>query len=185
MAEEESDYDDESEYTDSEDEVMNDDEIEKEDENANDADVTDDDQGVEGTKVDPRIKRMKLAKCLPYEVETLEDMDQKLDYIITKLTVSIEARDWEFGFRTWLSRLTKYVQWVSLSRVLTSPIVLCSWMSLSYPMKKEVRLKLILTLYDVAVIPGFAPGAAAQTTETVRSLLRYACPLFHHQEINH
>lgn len=39
-------------------------------------------------------------------------------------------------------------------------------------MKKEVRLKLILTLYDVAVIPGFGPGAAAQTTETVRSLLR-------------
>lgn len=116
MADEESDYDDESEYTDSEDEVMNDDEIEKEDENANDADVThgDEDEGIEGTKADPRIKRMKLAKCLPYEVETLEEMDQKLDYIITKLTVSIEARDWEFGFRTWLSRLTKYVQWVSV-----------------------------------------------------------------------
>jgi hypothetical protein len=39
-------------------------------------------------------------------------------------------------------------------------------------MKKDVRLKLIMALYDVAVIPGFSPGAAAQTTETVRSLLK-------------
>lgn len=49
----------------------------------------------------------------------------------------------------------------------------CSWMTLSYPMKKEIRLKLILTLYDVAVLPGFTPSAAAQTTEMIRSLLRY------------
>lgn len=39
-------------------------------------------------------------------------------------------------------------------------------------MKKDVRLKLIMTLYDVAVIPGFSPGAAAQATEMVRTLLR-------------
>jgi proteasome activator subunit 4 len=104
MADEESDYDDESEYSDSDEELVDDDELDN-DEEAN-KDGEDDEMGT-GSKGDPRLKRMKLAKCLPYEVETLEEMDAKLEYIITKLTVSIEAQDWEFGFRTWLSRLNK------------------------------------------------------------------------------
>lgn len=111
MAEEESDYDDDSEYSDSDEEVMDDDDLEKEDDVVNDGEAKDgeEDEMGDGGKGDPRLKRMKLAKCLPYEVETLEEMDAKLEYIITKLTVSIEAQDWEFGFRTWLSRLNKWV----------------------------------------------------------------------------
>lgn len=110
MADEESDYDDESEYSDSDEEFVDDDDLDKEDDVVNDGEPIKDgeeDEMVNGSKGDPRLKRMKLAKCLPYEVETLEEMDVKLEYIITKLTVSIEAQDWEFGFRTWLSRLNK------------------------------------------------------------------------------
>lgn len=110
MAEDESDYDDESEYSDSDEEVLDDDDLEKEDDVVNDGelfkDAEEDEMGDDG-KGDPRLKRMKLASCLPYKVETLEEMDTKLEYIITKLTVSIQAQDWEFGFRTWLSRLNK------------------------------------------------------------------------------
>ncbi|KAJ9106278.1 hypothetical protein QFC21_001423 [Naganishia friedmannii] len=153
MADDESDFDDDSEYSNSEDEVMDDEDIDNE--NANDGEQVkedEEDEDEEGAK-DPRAKRMKLALCLPYQVETLEQMDAKLDYIITKLTVAIEAQDWEYGFRSWLGGLN-------------------NWMSLGYPMQKEIRLKLILTLYDIAILPGFGPGPAAQTTEMVRSLLR-------------
>ncbi|KAJ9109877.1 hypothetical protein QFC19_001856 [Naganishia cerealis] len=107
MADEESDFDEESEYSDSEDEVIDDEDIDND--NAVEGDQEkegDEDEDVEGAK-DPRTKRMKLASCLPYQVETLEQMDQKLDYIITKLTVAIEAQDWEYGFRSWLGGLNK------------------------------------------------------------------------------
>jgi proteasome activator subunit 4 len=107
MADDESDFDDDSEYSNSEDEVMDDEDIDNE--NANDGEQVkedEEDEDEEGAK-DPRTKRMKLALCLPYQVETLEQMDQKLDYIITKLTVAIEAQDWEYGFRSWLGGLNK------------------------------------------------------------------------------
>ena len=43
---------------------------------------------------------------LPYEVETLEEMDERLEVIAAKLVECVKAREWGLGFRMWDSALS-------------------------------------------------------------------------------
>ncbi len=58
-------------------------------------------------KPDPRLSRLTLQKCLPYEVETLAEMDERLEVIVARLLDCVEAREWDVGFALWSRRLTK------------------------------------------------------------------------------
>jgi hypothetical protein len=50
---------------------------------------------------DTRLSCLGLPLSLPYEVETLAEMDDRLDYIACKLAECVKAREWNLGFRMW------------------------------------------------------------------------------------
>lgn len=54
-----------------------------------------------GQPDDPRTSCLGLPLALPYEVETLDEMDDRLERICCKLAECIKAREWQMGFRTW------------------------------------------------------------------------------------
>jgi len=55
---------------------------------------------------DPRLSCLGLPLTLPYEVETLEEMDERLEVIAAKLVECVKAREWGLGFRMWDSALS-------------------------------------------------------------------------------
>lgn len=54
---------------------------------------------------DDRLSCLGLPLSLPYEVESLADMDDRLELIVTRLTECVKAREWGLGFRMWNSTL--------------------------------------------------------------------------------
>jgi len=59
-----------------------------------------------GKPDDYRSSCLGLPLSLPYEVETLEEMDDRLEYICCKLAECVKARDWQTGFKNWDSSLS-------------------------------------------------------------------------------
>nr|ODN78210.1 proteasome activator subunit 4 [Cryptococcus depauperatus CBS 7841] len=86
---------------------------------------------------DPRLSTLGLQLSLPYEVETLVEMDDKLDLICAKLIECIHAREFGMGFRVWDSALS-------------------IWMTMGYPMKRQIKIKLIFLYYEIIFIPGIS-----------------------------
>ncbi|ORX39177.1 putative membrane protein [Kockovaella imperatae] len=86
---------------------------------------------------DHRSSCLGLPLCLPYEVETLAEMDDRLEQIVCKLAECVKAREWGLGFRLWDSQLS-------------------IWMSMGYPMKKEMKIKLIFVFYEIIFVPGLS-----------------------------
>lgn len=52
-----------------------------------------------------RLSCLGLPLSLPYEIETLADMDERLELIVCRLTEVVKARDWRIGFRPWATAL--------------------------------------------------------------------------------
>lgn len=50
---------------------------------------------------DTRLSCLGLPLSLPYEVETLAEMDDRLEHIACKLVECVQAREWNLGFRMW------------------------------------------------------------------------------------
>jgi hypothetical protein len=63
----------------------------------------------EAAKPDPRLRHMHLAKCLPYETESLEEMDTRLEFIVRRILDCVQAGDWSYGFTVWTKQLLKWV----------------------------------------------------------------------------
>lgn len=55
---------------------------------------------------DYRLSCLGLPLALPYEVETLAEMDERLEVIACKLVECVKAREWGLGFRMWDSALS-------------------------------------------------------------------------------
>jgi len=55
---------------------------------------------------DPRLSCLGLPLSLPYEVETLGEMDERLEVIAAKLVECVKSREWGLGFRMWDSALS-------------------------------------------------------------------------------
>lgn len=83
-----------------------------------------------GQPDDVRASCLGLPLSLPYEVETLEEMDDRLEYICCKLAECIKAREWHMGFLQWDNALGL-------------------WTSMGYPMKKEMKIRLIFLYWEV------------------------------------
>ncbi|KAK8843981.1 hypothetical protein IAR55_006774 [Kwoniella newhampshirensis] len=86
---------------------------------------------------DPRLSCLGLPLSLPYEVETLAEMDDKLDLICCRMVECVKAREFGMGFRVWDSALS-------------------IWQSMGYPMKREVKIKLIFLYYELLFVPGLS-----------------------------
>jgi hypothetical protein len=46
-----------------------------------------------------------VAASLPYEIESEEEMQRRLDVILTRLVQAVESRDYEYGLLQWDSML--------------------------------------------------------------------------------
>ena len=66
---------------------------------------------------------MDLPKSMPYHVETLAEMDARLDFIMRRLVDCVEAKDFTVGFIAFNHRLE-------------------CWLSLRYPMARKTRARL-------------------------------------------
>jgi proteasome activator subunit 4 len=55
---------------------------------------------------DPRLSALGLPLSLPYEVESLAEMDDRLERICQRLVECVQAREWGLGFRMWDSALS-------------------------------------------------------------------------------
>jgi proteasome activator subunit 4 len=54
---------------------------------------------------DDRRSCLGLPLSLPYEVESLADMDARLEFILCRLMECVKAHEWFTGFNTWNSAL--------------------------------------------------------------------------------
>ncbi|TIB08744.1 hypothetical protein E3P89_02948 [Wallemia ichthyophaga] len=88
-----------------------------------------------GRDEDSRVKATHQFKHIPYQVESLEEMDSRLDHIIHKLINAAKANDWDISFSIWDHRLQ-------------------AWLSLKYPMTRERRVQLTRLYYQLLVTPG-------------------------------
>ncbi|WVQ73567.1 hypothetical protein IAR50_003145 [Cryptococcus sp. DSM 104548] len=88
---------------------------------------------------DVRLSAVGLQLSLPYEVETIAEMDDKLDYICCKLVECVKAREFGQGFRVWDSALS-------------------IWQTMGYAMKRDVKIKLIFLYYEILFVPGVSSG---------------------------
>nr|XP_018259276.1 proteasome activator subunit 4 [Kwoniella dejecticola CBS 10117]OBR81434.1 proteasome activator subunit 4 [Kwoniella dejecticola CBS 10117] len=86
---------------------------------------------------DTRLSCLGLPLSLPYEVETLAEMDDKLDLICCRMVECIKAREYGMGFRVWDSALS-------------------IWMSMGYPLKRDIKIKLIFIYYEMMFVPGLS-----------------------------
>ncbi|WWD21364.1 hypothetical protein CI109_105848 [Kwoniella shandongensis] len=86
---------------------------------------------------DPRLSCLGLPLSLPYEVETLAEMDDKLDLICCRMVECVKAREFGMGFRVWDSALS-------------------IWISMGYPMKREIKIRLIFLYYELLFVPGLS-----------------------------
>ena len=55
---------------------------------------------------DTRLSCLGLPLSLPYNIETLAEMDERLEQIACKLVECVKAREWGLGFRLWDSQLS-------------------------------------------------------------------------------
>ncbi|KAK0534618.1 Proteasome activator BLM10 [Tilletia horrida] len=107
----------------------------------------------------------------PFETESLDDFDLRLDTIIQRLTECIETKDWSTSFAQWEHRLQ-------------------CLMSLKYPLKHQTQANLARLFYELAVLPHlprwitslaakkFIDLASDRKTLLPRLQLRWK-PLFH------
>ncbi|KAM0751556.1 hypothetical protein T439DRAFT_300497 [Meredithblackwellia eburnea MCA 4105] len=100
----------------------------------------------------PRSKQLDYQNALPYEVETLEEMDLKLEHIVRRLVECIKAKDYDVGFVQWNHRLE-------------------CWISLKYPMKREVRAKLSKLYFELSVLPGLDTRLVELSASMTMSLI--------------
>jgi hypothetical protein len=50
-------------------------------------------------------KLKHIAASLPYKIESEEEMQRRLDFIIARLVQAVESRDYEYGLLQWDSML--------------------------------------------------------------------------------
>ncbi|GAA6053733.1 hypothetical protein JCM3770_003189 [Rhodotorula araucariae] len=86
-------------------------------------------------KEKPRSQQLDYQEALPYATESIEEMDKKLEEIVRRLVDCVRAKDYDVGFVQWNHRLE-------------------CWMSLKYPMKRELRAKLGRLYFEISVLPG-------------------------------
>lgn len=129
-----------------------------------------------GRQQDPRLKHLSFPNSLPYLVESLAEMDDRLDLILTRLTEAILLKDWEVGFWKWHREFSRWlamkVRLPSSSESVPELMLLgCPHRStLQYPLKREMRVNLVKLYFELA-------GASSLLLERLVELLAHAALL--------
>ncbi|KAM0792923.1 hypothetical protein ACM66B_002682 [Microbotryomycetes sp. NB124-2] len=103
-------------------------------------------------KEKPRENQLEYQRNLPYQVESLDEMDQRLEEIVRRLIDCVRAKDYDVGFLQWNHRLE-------------------CWISLKYPMRREVRARLVRLYFELAVLPGMDARLVEVATNQAVALL--------------
>ncbi|EMD41612.1 hypothetical protein CERSUDRAFT_110183 [Gelatoporia subvermispora B] len=74
---------------------------------------------------------------MPFDCESLEDMQAKLDHIVARIIICAESKNW-LVLTTWDGMLQ-------------------CWLLMRYPMAKSTRAKLVRLYYEMCLIPGMEP----------------------------
>ncbi|KAH7104315.1 ARM repeat-containing protein [Auriculariales sp. MPI-PUGE-AT-0066] len=88
---------------------------------------------------------------LPYQAESIEQMNDKLDLIVSRLAICAKARNWNM-----LS------SWDSL---------LQCWLLMRYPMPRPVRAGLVKFYYQLILVPGMEPRVVRIWADMIQRLL--------------
>jgi proteasome activator subunit 4 len=87
---------------------------------------------------------------LPYECESIDAMQDKLEYIVGKLIVCAEAKNW-LALTSWDAMLQWYASVFPILKLLT---IISSWLQMRYPMATATRAKLVRFYYELCLLPG-------------------------------
>ncbi|CAO1625770.1 unnamed protein product [Sympodiomycopsis kandeliae] len=112
---------------------------------------------------DPRVHFMDWQESLPYEVESLEEFDLRLEFVMKRLVQSVETKDWNVGLLQWTHRLQ-------------------CLMSLRYPMRRSVRASLASLFYNIVIIPGLDPRTMSSCANQAVTLLQ-PCKLISQKDL--
>lgn len=93
------------------------------------------------------------AAHLPYSIEPNSDMQNLLDFYLTRITQCVEAKDYDPGFLQWDSMLNYFHL-------------------LKYPIPKPKRIALARVYFDLCVTPGMPLHVVNTCLDTLNSLLR-------------
>ncbi|KIJ68675.1 hypothetical protein HYDPIDRAFT_106916 [Hydnomerulius pinastri MD-312] len=89
--------------------------------------------------------------ALPYECESVEEMQQKLELIIAKLIICAESKNWSL-LTTWDAKLQ-------------------CWMQMRYPMTTSTRAKLVRFYYELCLLPGLDVRVIRNWADMISRLL--------------
>lgn len=106
--------------------------------------------------------------ALPYECESVEEMQAQLEYIVGKIAVCAKSKNW-LVLTTWDGAL----QWYVAQLLRTSPR--CShrgsWLLMRYPIPKTTRAKLARLYYELCLLPGLEPRVIRSWADMLSRLL--------------
>ncbi|KAI0728586.1 ARM repeat-containing protein [Fomitopsis betulina] len=88
---------------------------------------------------------------LPYQCESVEDMQSMLEHIVSRITICAETKNW-FTLTTW------------------DGILQC-WLLLHYPMSKPMRVKLVQLYYQLCLVPGIESRVVRNWADILSRLL--------------
>ncbi|KAF9568547.1 hypothetical protein CPC08DRAFT_654918 [Agrocybe pediades] len=89
--------------------------------------------------------------ALPYECESIEDMQARLEEIIEKIYVCARSKNW-LVLSTW------------------DGLLQC-WLLMRYPMEKSTRAKLVRLYYELCLVPGLEPRVLRSWADMLSRLL--------------
>ncbi|KAJ7596682.1 hypothetical protein C8J56DRAFT_918063 [Mycena floridula] len=88
---------------------------------------------------------------LPYQCESVEEMQKKLEHIVGKLYICAKAQNWH-TLTSWDGMLQ-------------------CWMLMRYPMAKSTRARLVRFYFELSILPGIEPRIIRSWTDMVSRLL--------------
>jgi proteasome activator subunit 4 len=122
-----------------------------------------------------QIESMKTdIKSVPYECESMEEMQILLEVIIGKIIVCAKSENWSV-LTSWDGAL----QWCVVQTFLKFGMVICrfySWLHMRYPMPKSTRAKIVRIYYEMCLIPATEPYNIRGWAEMLSRLLTPKAP---------
>jgi proteasome activator subunit 4 len=143
--------------------------------------MEDDDMSVSETPIDSgtltpeqsplerqRASLQTYLRSVPYECESVEEMQAKLEFIVGKIVICARAKNW-LVLTSWDAVLQWWAHCFHLIAGYCSPIL--SWLLMRYPMAKTTRAKLVRLYYELCVLPGMEPRVIRSWADMLSRLL--------------
>ncbi|KAI8995384.1 ARM repeat-containing protein [Trametes punicea] len=98
-----------------------------------------------------RASLQSYLNALPYECESPEEMEAKLEHIVGRICVCAETKNW-LVLTTWDGMLQ-------------------CWLLMRYPMSKAIRAKLTRLYYELCLVPGIEPRVMRSWADMLSRLI--------------